>query len=591
MNSCSAAPYDAGMLRTAGGVLMLTVLACTGEFVPRVLAPPPTTGAPGQPAVPGVFDFGCERPERGEAKTLRRLSKTEFKAHLLNIFSGLGGAPLEAALDAKLAGLPADVGTAILFPEEALKMSEGHIQALLTFAESLSDVLERAGSAGLDTLSDGRCVNPVTALAGCAEGLAKRLGLRTFRRPLTVSEREDLSAHLKSIGATTASEVVTAALTYLVLLPPSLMHLEDQGVVQQEGAAMAITPYESMNRVYFGLLGVPPPVRVLEAIGATGWSDASARSEVDTVLASQAFEARLLGFFETVLGFGTDVDLRPLPGAMTTGLDISNVPQEAYAELRAFLRETIFTQRGTMKDLLESTQVFAAGPNLEKIYGLTPGPSPRTLDSSRYSGLLSRVSMNLHVESRTKPIARGVRVKRQLFCEHIEPPPDLDPLSGGGIVIDDPSKYSGRFLTDNTTRSAGCQGCHSSINSIGFALDFYDSLGRYRSLETRYTEDGSIANVFPLTEDIGIHVLGGRPKKVGGAGALVGEIVDSELASACLVSQWRSFTAQSDRFQSLSCLKKELHRSTARGGDGVLEMIRKSALAELGAVKPLETAP
>jgi hypothetical protein len=175
-------------------------------------------------------------------------------------------------------------------------------------------------------------------------------------------------------------------------------------------------------------------------------------------------------------------------------------------------------------------------------------------------------------------------VKRQLFCEDIKPPPDIDVAGAAAMPIDDPDKYSSRFLVQNQTAPAGCQGCHASINSIGFALDYYDPLGRWRTVEQRYGAAGTVVATFPMPEDIGIRVLAGREPKVGGAMTLMEEIVSSELASGCVVSQWLAFSAQRDRHAVKSCLKQRLHPYAASGGTGVVEMIRQSALAELDAV-------
>lgn len=159
------------------------------------------------------------------------------------------------------------------------------------------------------------------------------------------------------------------------------------------------------------------------------------------------------------------------------------------------------------------------------------------------------------------------------------------------MAIDDPDKYSNRFLVDNRTRPAGCQACHVGINGIGFSLDFYDSLGRHRTEEIRYAANGTVANTFPMVEDISILIMGGRPKVVGGPLTLAKEIAQSEVASACFVSQWSSFTTQSDKYSTASCAKRSLHHNVKAGGAGILQMIRQGARLELDAVKNLKQTP
>jgi hypothetical protein len=198
--------------------------------------------------------------------------------------------------------------------------------------------------------------------------------------------------------------------------------------------------------------------------------------------------------------------------------------------------------------------------------------------------------MNLYVEAQTSPIGRGVRVKRRLLCEDIHPPPNVNAVGGDILPIDDPNKYSNRFLVENKTRPGGCQGCHASINSIGFALDFYDSLGRFRTDEVRYDAKGNVANTFPLSQDIDLQLAGRRV--TGGAPlAVARQIADSERGSACFVGHWLSFAEQSDRFGQDSCLKAALHGAVRSGGAGVVAMFRQAARAELDAVKDLGGQP
>lgn len=596
-------------------LLLLAAVGCTGtieslEPSPAGAEPTAAPGAvagragsergprPGPGTTPGVFTFECPDPERSEPRPLRRLSKGELRAHLVNVLSGtslqgVAGTRVDRLLDL----LPEDTGDPTHFAEEILETSDGHLQALLLAAESFGALVSALDPADHDLLSSKQCQGLPATLDACAKGLADELGLRLHRRPLSGDEVASLRRHLAELGVSSPAAAAGAASAFLFLLPASLLHLEDRGEPVSGGQAIRLTSFEAMNRVHFGLLGAPPPVTLLEAIGSPGWSREKAERRVDEILASTAFKARMLSFFESWLGFGPAVDLSTLPAKMAAGLVTKEVPGEAYDELRAFLTATVFTSGGSVADLYLSNRVHHLGPNLARIYGLAgvdakgPATPPRELDEAKHVGLLSRAAMNLHAESQTSPIGRGVRVKRKLLCEDIHPPPGIDLAGEESMVIDDPTRFSNRFLVENKTRSPLCQACHASIDSIGFSLEFYDSLGRYRDEEVRYDEKGNVVNTFALSsDDIRVQVLPGKKVEGGGPIALAREIVATEKGSACFVSQWQSFTGGSDKFDATSCLKRRLHEQ-AKGSGGILQMVRAGAVANLDALKDLRRAP
>ncbi len=555
-----------------------TALACTGQIGDgsEDEGLPPQAGE--KVASTGPYEFTCPSPSAGEPRPLRRLSRAELREHLVNV---LGGTSVQSTAGAKIDGLlvalPEDAADASHYAEELLETSEGHVESFIRLAEGLQALVTGLPATDHALLSSGKCAAPL-AMDTCARGIADELGLRLFRRPFDDAHIVKLQSRLTATGAATPAEAVGNAVSYLFLLPPSLLHLEDQG--QVVGESVKITPFETMNRVHFGLLGAPPSVALLKTIRAGNWSRQKAEQRIDEILASTAFKTRVRTFFETWLDFGPNVDLAPLPAKMTTGLVLKELPAEAYEELRAFVTATVFTTGGNVADLFLSNKVHYLGPNLAKVYGLAPTtrgplPSPALLDTQRYAGLLSRVSMNLQGDSQTRPISRGVRVKRKLLCEDIHPPANVNLQGGETVAIDDPNRYSNRFLVENKTRPAFCQACHVSIDRIGFSLDFYDSLGRYRTDEIRYDLKGNVANTFPLSEDA----------SVPGPVALAREIVSSDKGSACLVSQWQSFTAQADKYSGESCLRRSLHEKVRAGGGGILEMIRQSARAEIEAVR------
>ena len=105
------------------------------------------------------------------------------------------------------------------------------------------------------------------------------------------------------------------------------------------------------------------------------------------------------------------------------------------------------------------------------------------LDDGRRAGVLSHPYMTsvLSYAAATSPIHRGVFLARSVMGNVLKPPqeavtplaPDLHP------------DLSTRERVALQTSSVACQTCHTMINPLGFALEEFDAIGRYRTTEKR----------------------------------------------------------------------------------------------------------
>ncbi len=105
------------------------------------------------------------------------------------------------------------------------------------------------------------------------------------------------------------------------------------------------------------------------------------------------------------------------------------------------------------------------------------------LDDGRRAGVLSHPYMAsvLSYAAATSPIHRGVFLARSVMGNVLKPPqeavtplaPDLHP------------DLSTRERVALQTSSVACQTCHTMINPLGFALEEFDPIGRYRTAESR----------------------------------------------------------------------------------------------------------
>jgi hypothetical protein len=133
---------------------------------------------------------------------------------------------------------------------------------------------------------------------------------------------------------------------------------------------------------------------------------------------------------------------------------------------------------------------------LRKLYGL-PGEDVAELDQAagvaedeyarvpckpdERSGILTHpylLSMFAY-HNNSSPIHRGVFLTRNVMGRSLKPPPAAIAFKDAEF---DPSLTMREKVTA-LTRDAACMTCHSVINPLGFALENYDALGRWRTVE------------------------------------------------------------------------------------------------------------
>ncbi|MEM6688930.1 MAG: DUF1588 domain-containing protein [Planctomycetota bacterium] len=110
-------------------------------------------------------------------------------------------------------------------------------------------------------------------------------------------------------------------------------------------------------------------------------------------------------------------------------------------------------------------------------------------DSIQHAGLLTHplLMAKMAYSRTTSPIHRGVYLTRHAMGRVLRPPneaftpinPDLHP----GLTT--------RQRVELQTGEVNCQVCHSKINALGFALENFDAVGRFRDVENEKTVDAS----------------------------------------------------------------------------------------------------
>ncbi|MDZ4800941.1 MAG: DUF1592 domain-containing protein [Bryobacteraceae bacterium] len=412
---------------------------------------------------------------------LRRLNRDEYAATI--------GDLLDVRLDVGRS-LPLDSAGGEGFDNaaETLFLSPIHSEKYLDAAKSVLNFAATDSRARARILSvrPGPGVSPEAAARRNLEIFLPR----AFRRPIV---EEDLTPYMGLFRAAIRQrEPFDAALLFAIrgvlVAPQFLFRAEPQNPT---GEVRPLEQYALATRLSYFLWGSMPDELLFDIAAAGKLNDPEVlRSQVGRLLRNpKAFEFSRR-FVEQWLR------TRELSGARAP--DAALFPEyykdeDVRSDIRYqpifFFRE-IFAKKLSLLNLLDSKFTIATR-RLAKLYDLkveksvTQQPVRVELpEGSNRGGVLGMAAV-LAVSShpyRTSPVLRGAWVLDSLLGTPPPPPPAKVPKLEEDRVGVAPKSVRER-LTQHRDNPA-CASCHSRIDPIGFALDNYDVVGRWR------TEDG-----------------------------------------------------------------------------------------------------
>ncbi|MDP1829346.1 MAG: DUF1588 domain-containing protein [Archangium sp.] len=332
---------------------------------------------------------------------------------------------------------------------------------------------------------------PCSAAAGseaCATTFIRAFAPRAYRRTLTTAEEAALLAVYRAgqSGSTYAMgiELVITA----VLQSASFLYVTELGATAATGTT-TLTGEEIATHLSLLFTGAPADDALLAAGRAGQLATAAGRESAARALltrpAAKAQVERLLLEWQ-----GSDtVDNAPKDSGLFP--EWAAVRGDVLAESKAIVDAVVFAGDGTLSSLLSTPQTNVT-PALASFYGLT-GSGPMPQPAYRRGLLLAGgfAAANAHFTA-TAPVKRGAVVRKKLLCQELPLP------SGVGVTIvvpaPDPTKTTReRFAAHSASPS--CAGCHTMLDPIGFALESFDSVGRYRTMENGKPIDTSGALV------------------------------------------------------------------------------------------------
>src|SRR5260370_6021434 len=132
--------------------------------------------------------------------------------------------------------------------------------------------------------------------------------------------------------------------------------------------------------------------------------------------------------------------------------------------------------------------------------------------------------------SASSPIHRGVLLTRNVLGQSLRPPPEaFTPLSE-----ELHPKLTTRERVMLQTKPVSCQNCHGVINPLGFTLEHFDAVGRYRDKD----------HDKPIDSTGSYRTRAGNTVTVNGARELAAFIAGSDEAHEAFVEQLFHYIVQ-----------------------------------------------
>jgi hypothetical protein len=306
-----------------------------------------------------------------------------------------------------------------------------------------------------------------------ARDFCRRFAERAFRRPLSDEQKVFFVDHRFENVKDLETAVKRALL--LVLKSPRFLYREIKSGRPDH--------FEVASRLSFGLWDSLPDQPLLEAAKA---GQLTTREQVVRQAERMVTDLRARSKLRDFLLQWLRVD-QP-PEIVKDRKQFSQFDEATASDLRTsldlFLQDVIGSEAADFRELLTADSLYLNG-RLARFYGAELAPDARfqkvEFEPHTRAGVLSHpyLMANFAYTATSSPIHRGVFISRSLLGRVLRPPPE----AVAPLAVDLHPDLTTRERVTLQTKPESCQSCHGTINALGFTLEHFDAVGRYRNQE------------------------------------------------------------------------------------------------------------
>lgn len=405
---------------------------------------------------------------------LRRLSKTEYSNTLHDLY-----------------GVPRSIAASL--PDEVV--GEGYLNSISPlqselFLEIANKVVDQVVATKGDPPTEiqkrlfGEMPSDGADLRKAARDVARSLARKAYRRPPTEAELDvlvsvfDLGRENK-LGYTESLSLMWKA----ILVSPQFLFITPASEVDSKAKIVPLDDYQLASRLSYLLWSAPPDAELTKLADQGELHKLEVlKAQVERLLNDDRSRALFDGFGAQWLRVG---ELKNQTFDQVLFPQMTPELRESMTEEARLFFQSIVHENQSVLRFVDSDYTFM-NEALAALYGLeqtVTGPKMRRvkLENSNRGGILGMPATlaSTSFPNRTSPVRRGVWVLEQVLGERVPPPPpnvpeleDQEQKSFEGLTL--------RQRTELHQSEATCANCHKVLDPIGFGLENFDAIGRWR---------------------------------------------------------------------------------------------------------------
>lgn len=319
---------------------------------------------------------------------------------------------------------------------------------------------------------------------GCAKQILATLARGAYRRPATDADIARLMPFYQQGRKDSSFEHgIQAAIERLLVSPQFLYRIEKDPSGTAPESVYQLSDLELASRLSFFLWSSGPDDELIEtAVAGKLKQPAVLEKQVRRMMADPRSESMVTNFAAQWL-FLRDVEVKEPDLYLFRDFD-EGLRKSFERETELFL-DSILRENRSVKELLTANYTFL-NERLAEHYGV---PNIRGSEFQRYTfpagsargGLLGQGSVLTltSYSTRTSPVLRGKYVLENLLASPPPPPPPNVPsLKTEGNKSGE--QLSLREAMVQHRANPACANCHARMDPIGFAMEHFDAIGKWR---------------------------------------------------------------------------------------------------------------
>lgn len=415
---------------------------------------------------------------------LRRLNRTEYLNTVRELLGPTATTAQVLLADDQVGGYDNNA--------EVLSISPLLLEKYVAAAEEL------VASALAPTNTQGRarlltCDFSGTREESCTREILTNFGRKAWRRPMASDDMARLLSMVRAsrMAGDTFEVALGIGLQAILVSPHFLFRVEVDPAPGLTGPYV-VNGYELATRLSYFLWSGPPDEALLAAAEAgTLRNEAELERQVRRMLADPRAQALVDNFGGQWLRTRQLTLAQPSPTLFPTWAS-RQLAQAMAQETALVFRELLHADR-SMLDIVDADFTYV-NASLAAHYGLSGAfdPDPTRFTRVALSAQSNRRGILTHgsiltlnaTPTRNSTVKRGKWALGRLLCqEPPPPPPDVPQLSTA------PTSGSLRQRMEQHVSDPACAGCHKKMDPIGFALENYDAIGAWRTMDGQYPID------------------------------------------------------------------------------------------------------